>query len=138
VPGTDRYRILIDPAASADAVPWRFEIPAGMSIADVTDVLDVIFRADSRCDAVVLAADGHAVGTVTRTRFHSLVAPTGPHRGDRPVGSGDGATLAGPPVSYEVFTYRCPHCGTVVYRIEADMPSPACGQPGHGRMDLEA
>lgn len=135
--GTDKYQILIDPAASPDAVPRRFEVPEGTSIADVTDVLDLIFRADGRCEAVVLAADGCVVGVVTRTRFHTLTAPPGPHRGDQPVGSGDGASLAGLPVTYEVFTYRCRHCGTVAYRIEADMPSPVCGEAGHGRMDRE-
>jgi hypothetical protein len=138
VPGNDTYQILIDPGASPDSAPPRFQVPAGACLEDVANALDLIFGADSQCDAVLLVAAGHAAGVVTRARFQTLISPSGPHRGDRPVGAGDGASLAGPPVSYEVFTYRCRRCGTVVYRIEADVPAPDCEEPGHGSMDREA
>ncbi len=136
--GNDTYQILIDPGASPGSARPRFQVPAGASLEDVANALDLIFRADSQCDAILLVAVGRDAGVVTRARLQTLIAPPGPYRGERPVGAGDGASLAGPPVSYEVFTYRCRRCGTVVYRIEADMPAPDCEEPGHGPMDRRA
>jgi len=138
VQGSNTYQILIDPAVSPDSVPRRFQVPAGASLEDVANALDLIFHADSQCDAVLLMAADQMAGVVTRARFRTLVSPSGPHRGERPVGAGDGASLAGPPVDYEVFTYRCQRCGKVVYRMEADVPAPACEESGHGAMDREA
>ena len=136
--GNDTYQILIDPGASPDPAPRRFLVPAGALLEDVANALDHLFRADSQCDAVLLMAAGDPAGVVTRARFQTLISPDGPHRGERPVGAGDGASLAGPPVSYEVFTYQCRRCATVVYRIEADLPAPDCEEPGHGPMDRQA
>jgi hypothetical protein len=138
VRGNETYQILIDPAVAPDSVPRRFQVPAGASLEDVANALYVIFDADAQCDAVLLMAAGQAAGVVTRERFRTLISPSGPHRGERPVGAGDGASLAGQPVDYQVFTYCCQRCGRVMYLMEADMPAPDCEEPGHGKMEREA
>lgn len=88
VRGNDTYQILIDPDASPDSARPRFQVPAGASLEDVANALDLIFRADSQCDAVLLMAAGHAAGVVTRARFQTLISPSGPHRGESQSGPG--------------------------------------------------
>lgn len=134
----ERYRILIDPRAEHGSVPHQFQMPPGATLKDAADALDSIFRGDSACDAVLLIAGSQFAGVVTRERFRALSPTSGPYRGDQPVGAGDGASLPGPPVQYEVFTFRCRQCSRKVYRMEADQPAPHCAEAGHGSMDREA
>lgn len=137
VPPADRYRILTDPRAEPGSASHRLQIPLGTPLEDAADALDIIFRRGSACDAVLLTVGSQFAGVVTRERFRALSSATGPHRGGQPVGAGDGPSLPGPPVQYELFTFLCPRCGWTDYLMEGDQPAPHCPKAGHGPMDRE-
>jgi len=66
VRGNNPYQIVIDPSASLDSVPRRFEVPAGASLEDIANALGLIFRAAIHAagafgEAIRVAFDLHRV-----------------------------------------------------------------------------
>lgn len=130
-----RYRIVLDPAASAGSPAHRLEIDATVTPGAVTAALHVVFTGQPGVQGVDLVVDGEPVGVAGRARLFALIDAAGEVRGGDTLGAGDGATLPGPPTRFVVFTFRCARCGETAYRIAADEPAPDCGRRRHGRME---
>ncbi|MEV6410047.1 hypothetical protein [Kribbella sp. NPDC051718] len=126
----NEYWVLRDQSEAPDQAP-RLELPLGVEVLRAAEVLEELFTAESRLDAVALVVGDTVVGGTSRD--HVLV----PVEEERSVGTGDGATLPGYSGKYELLRFVCAECGRVTYRLQVDPRDPPLCVDGHGALELE-
>ncbi len=133
--GQVSYGLLVDPRQESAQVLRRLDIAPGTPSDVAAAALDMVFRRDPDCAAVVVMVGGRQIGVAGRDRIAALVEAAGTAREDVSLSSGDRAFLPGYPTRYEVFVFGCEECDRHVYRILADERPPAC-EAGHGPLRL--
>ncbi|ABW14391.1 hypothetical protein Franean1_5030 [Parafrankia sp. EAN1pec] len=133
--GDEKFDILLDASRSATPLPDCMpvlDLPLGFGVADAADALESLFVTDRFLREVAVGVGGRIVGITTRDYLDGLGAPA-----VRSVGDGDGATLPGESLRYEILRYRCPTCGVLRRRIHLDARlAPVCPN-GHGTLELQ-
>lgn len=131
----DKFDILLDASRPAEPLPDGIpvlDLPPGCRVPDAADALESLFVTDRTLREVAVGVGGRIVGITTRAYLSGLGTPV-----LRSVGDGDGATLPGESLRYEILRYRCPSCDTLRRRIHVDTrPAPVCPN-GHGDLELQ-
>ncbi|MFG3023843.1 hypothetical protein ACGFZQ_35815 [Streptomyces sp. NPDC048254] len=127
------FSILLDASRVADHVPDRtpvLDLPPGFGAVEAADALESLFVTDRELHEVALGVGGEIVGVTTRTYLDSLGRAV-----LRSLGDGDGATLPGESLRYEILRYRCSTCGAEERRIHVDERSAPVCPNGHGALE---
>ncbi|WP_105969181.1 hypothetical protein [Streptomyces geranii] len=131
----EKFDILLDASRPAEPLPDGIpvlDLPPGHRVDDAADALESLFLTDRTLEDVVLCVGGRIVGITTRAYLTGLGSPV-----LRSVGDGDGATLPGESLRYEILRYRCPSCDVRLNRVHVDTRSaPRCPN-GHGDLELQ-
>jgi len=122
-----RYEVLVDPSAPVEGAP-ELDLQDGLDVAEVAEILEALFIAETALDRVALVIGGRTVGVSSRRH---IAQP--PLRG---VGNSDGATLPGYSTQFEILRFRCPRCQSVVLRLQVDPREMLSCPQGHGPLEL--
>ncbi|KJE25298.1 hypothetical protein FF36_00431 [Frankia torreyi] len=131
----ENFDILLDASRAPGDLPDDvavLDLPPGCRAVDAADALESLFATDRAVQEVAVGVDGRIVGVATRAYLGGLRA-----RVPRSVGDGDGATLPGASLRYEILRYRCPTCGALRRRIHVDERSAPVCPNGHGVLERQ-
>ncbi|MFE5592303.1 hypothetical protein [Streptomyces sp. NPDC056549] len=110
--------------ASAFAVLAEDPSPArSQRVLVAASQVQAVFDRFPHVASVLVYVEHEPIGVAVREDYPSaLDEPSPDDIEDQRSGEGDGATLTGPSLRYEVHGYTCPSCGTAIYTTAPTAP----------------